>query len=145
MRGIKQSCIHDVQRQLQQMIYIERFENLSCTCTISYRLVVANGRIVSEASFLESDWRFGIEVQPMHPSAYVIRACYLLNTLAFNTALCVIAPCIDAVDSYFTLCKMEFLQVPRDIGQVIARGTLCSRSSLRIEARIALYGNNKKC
>src|SRR4029077_13274660 len=89
-------------------------------------------------------WRLRIEVKPVHPNACLGRACDFLNMLAFITALCTVAPRIDAVNGNFAICRKQLVQVIGDIRQSIARGALSLCSTFRINAGIPFRRNNEE-
>ena len=81
----------------------------------------------------------------MHPNADLITGSRdLLNPLALITALCAVAPCIDAVDSDLSIRGKELLQVIRDIGQRVARGALSICSTITINPGVPFCRNNEE-
>src|SRR5206468_373295 len=97
-----------------------------------------------KAGFLERRWRLRIKVKPVHPNACFCRARDFLDVFAFITAFDAVAPCIDAMNSDFTVCGKQLLQVICDVCQSVARGPLCPDSTARIDAGIPLCWNNEK-
>src|SRR5712691_9738525 len=131
-------------RQLQHPLYLERFENLAGTCTITNRLIVADGRVVKESSFFKHGRGIFVEKEPMNAHSNIRGPGYLPYRPELRATLDSIVPRIDSMETDFTMRSHESLDLIPNLRNVVS---YCPHRGCRTGGgppRIPLPRYNKK-